>query len=92
MFSLIQKIYDHVTTSTDESDQLLAYKRIEITQFACRLGYEVCVDRSISLFEEWMNTTDPDRTNKYKTTNRKILEINIDRILKFQIFFQDPTK
>lgn len=76
MFSLIQKIYDHVTTSTDDNDQLLAYKRIEITQFACRLGYEVCVDRSISLFKEWMNTTDPDKTNKYKTETKKFSKLS----------------
>lgn len=64
MFTLIKNIYENVTKSPDVDDPLLAYKRIDITQFACRLGYKDCVDRSLNMFQAWMNTTDPDTTNK----------------------------
>lgn len=51
------------TTSDDTNDALLSYKRIDITTFACRLGYADCVEHSLNLFNEWMNTTDPDQMN-----------------------------
>lgn len=60
----MKNIYDNVTTSPDGDDPLLAYKRIDITQFACRLGYNDCVDRSVKLFKDWMSLADPDRMNK----------------------------
>lgn len=64
VFSIIKNIYENVTRSSDADDSLLAYKRIDITQFACRLGYEDCVDRSLTKFAEWMNSSDPDQMNK----------------------------
>lgn len=64
IFSIIKKVYDNVTTSPDGDDPLLAYKRIDITQFACRLGYKDCVDRSMNMYKEWMNASDPDQVNK----------------------------
>lgn len=64
IFSLMKNIYENVTNSPDGDDPLLAYKRIDITQFACKLGYKDCVDRSLMLFKEWMNATEPDVTNK----------------------------
>lgn len=60
IFSLIKEFYDIVTSSPDSDDPLLAYKRIDITTFACRMGYMDCVERSISLFQKWMNETNPD--------------------------------
>lgn len=64
MFGLLKNIYENVTKSPDDVDPLLASKRIDITRFACLLGFTDCVDRSIRLFQTWMNTTDPDKTNK----------------------------
>lgn len=51
-------------SANDDDDTLLAYKRVDITAFACRMGYKNCVDRSLNLFKEWMNATDPDILNK----------------------------
>lgn len=64
MFSLIKNIYENVTKDPDDADALHAYKRIDITQFACRLGYQDCVDRCLSMFQAWMNATDPDQINE----------------------------
>lgn len=64
IFSIIKNVYENVTTSPDGDDPLLAYKRIDIMQFACRLGYMDCVDHSMGMFKEWMNTSDPDQMNK----------------------------
>lgn len=57
-------MYDSVSTSRDDEDPLVAYKRIDITTFACRLGYTECLDRSLKLFNEWMSMRDPDTFNK----------------------------
>lgn len=60
----MKNFYDTVTSDQDNDDPLLAYKRIDITTFACRMGYEDCVDESLSLFKDWMDTADPDNFNR----------------------------
>lgn len=55
----------NVTTSNDTNDPLLSYKRIDITTFACRMGYKDCVDHSLKAFDRWMNVRNPDQTNGY---------------------------
>lgn len=64
IFGLMENIYDFVTSTPDGVDDLLAYKRIEITTFACRMGYRHCVDRSLTFFREWMSKSQPDKYNK----------------------------
>lgn len=60
----MENIYEFVTKTQDGVDELLAYKRIEITTFACRLGYRQCVERSLSLFKGWMSDLQPDKYNE----------------------------
>jgi hypothetical protein len=64
MLGLLENLYKHTGFTDNPSDpQLTVYKRVNILNWACSLGYDDCVRNSVLQFQNWRSSPDPDRSN-----------------------------
>ncbi|XP_065203828.1 aminopeptidase N-like [Planococcus citri] len=58
------KLYENTGFFEKSSDdQLLIYKRVEVVNYACKLGYEDCIRNAVNQFQSWKFTPSPDNNN-----------------------------
>jgi len=64
MLGLLENLYKHTGFTDNPNDpQLTVYKRINILNWACSLGYDDCVRNSVLQFQNWRSSPDPDQNN-----------------------------
>jgi hypothetical protein len=64
MLGLLENLYKHTGFTDNPNDpQLTVYKRVNILNWACSLGYDDCVRNSVLQFQNWRSSPDPDRNN-----------------------------
>uniref|UniRef100_A0A1B6GWM4 Aminopeptidase n=2 Tax=Proconiini TaxID=565685 RepID=A0A1B6GWM4_9HEMI len=64
LLALMKGLYDDtgfVDHSTDS--QLKVYSRVEVLKWACQLGHEHCISKSVQQFQNWRSSPQPDRDN-----------------------------
>uniref|UniRef100_A0A1B6M3I9 Aminopeptidase n=1 Tax=Graphocephala atropunctata TaxID=36148 RepID=A0A1B6M3I9_9HEMI len=64
LLALMKGLYDDtgfVDLSTDS--QLKVYSRVEVLKWACQLGHENCISKSVQQFQNWRSSPQPDRDN-----------------------------
>lgn len=68
MRPLLAHIYSVMNPLSDEKDTDQSIDRVNhkqmIVKWACSLGISDCVHRAIHMFEEFMNSTDPNTENQ----------------------------
>ncbi len=70
---LMTKVYENTGFFEKQNDdQLEIYKRVEVIRHACELGFEDCVRNSVSQFQSWRLTPQPDINNPYVDTQNII--------------------
>ena len=61
---LMKQLYDDVGFEDHRgSPMLTVYKRIDVLNAMCHLGYKNCTDNSIKKFYEWIHEANPDINN-----------------------------
>ncbi|XP_063230213.1 aminopeptidase N-like [Bacillus rossius redtenbacheri] len=74
MLQLIQQLYEHTGFTDSPSDQqLTVYKRINVLNWACTLGYEDCVLNSKRQFQNWRSTPNPDKNNPISANLKSVV-------------------
>ncbi|KAK7793608.1 hypothetical protein R5R35_013591 [Gryllus longicercus] len=64
MLGLVQRLYEHTGFTDNPTDpQLTVYKRVNVLSWSCSLGLDDCVRHSVTLFQNWRSTPDPDANN-----------------------------
>lgn len=64
MSFLLSKIYEKTGFFEKEGeDQLEVYKRVELVDQACRLGFSDCIRDAVSQFQTWRFASQPDAYN-----------------------------
>uniref|UniRef100_A0A1B0DCY6 Aminopeptidase n=1 Tax=Phlebotomus papatasi TaxID=29031 RepID=A0A1B0DCY6_PHLPP len=72
--SLLEKVYNEVGfEDVPGSSMLTVYKRVDILQFACSLGYSDCVDMSVQKFSMWIHEANPDVQNTVSSNLKNLI-------------------
>ncbi|XP_059490233.1 aminopeptidase N isoform X2 [Neocloeon triangulifer] len=74
MRNLIERLY--VDTGSEEKPgepQLTIYKRVKVMSWACSLGHEGCINHSISVFNQWLKSPNPDQQNPVPANLKNVI-------------------
>lgn len=64
MLEIIKNQYKEIGFDEKSSDaQLTIYKRVDLLYWACTLGQNDCVRNSVTQFQNWKSSPDPDNNN-----------------------------
>lgn len=64
MSKLLTKVYATVGfQDTIKDEQLTVFTRIDVLNWACKLGQTDCVNNSVRQFHNWRNTPSPEKNN-----------------------------
>jgi hypothetical protein len=64
MAFLLSKLYEKTGFIEKQGDgQIDIYKRVEVVDHACRLGFEDCIRNAVNQFQSWRFTSQPDVHN-----------------------------
>nr|CAD7259496.1 unnamed protein product [Timema shepardi] len=78
---LVDNLYRHTGFTDNPSDpQLTVYKRVNVLSWACLLGFDDCVRNSVTQFQNWMSTPNPDRNNPISANLKSVVYCSAIRV------------
>lgn len=81
MLGLLENLYKHTGFTDNPNDpQLTVYKRVNILNWACSLGYDDCVRNSVLQFQNWRSSPDPDRNNPISANLKNVVYCTAIRV------------
>ncbi|CAB3360791.1 Hypothetical predicted protein [Cloeon dipterum] len=74
MSNLMARIYEETgSVEMPNEPQVTVYKRIRIMSWACSLGHQECVNHSISTFNQWLKSENPDKNNPVPANLKSVI-------------------
>nr|CAD7593835.1 unnamed protein product [Timema genevievae] len=81
LLGLVDNLYRHTGFTDNPSDpQLTVYKRVNVLSWACLLGFDDCVRNSVTQFQNWMSTPNPDRNNPISANLKSVVYCSAIRV------------
>nr|CAD7454244.1 unnamed protein product [Timema tahoe] len=81
LLGLVDNLYRQTGFTDNPSDpQLTVYKRVNVLSWACLLGFDDCVRNSVTQFQNWMSTPNPDRNNPISANLKSVVYCSAIRV------------